>query len=97
MDVYYDLRCLLFVCSVVFVGCDAAAIDKEIELLKKENKESSENDYKAIIDSLKEWNKGGKIFKGTKLTKISPNKTFAGVLGGYVFPFTILIIFFICI
>tara|TARA_A100001011_G_scaffold394450_2_gene486914 strand:- start:87 stop:758 length:672 start_codon:yes stop_codon:yes gene_type:complete len=34
----------------------------------------------------------GKIFKGPKLTKISPNKTYAGVLGGYVFPFTILII-----
>jgi len=25
----------------------------------------------------------GKIFKGPKLTKISPNKTFAGVFGGY--------------
>jgi hypothetical protein len=27
---------LLFISSVVFVGCDAA-VDKEIELLKKEN------------------------------------------------------------
>ena len=34
----------------------------------------------------------GKIFKGPKLTKISPNKTYAGVLGGYVFPFTTLLI-----
>ena len=25
----------------------------------------------------------GKIFKGPKLTKISPNKTFAGMIGGY--------------
>jgi len=32
----------------------------------------------------------GKIFKGPKLTKISPNKTFAGVLGGYFFSFIIL-------
>ena len=32
----------------------------------------------------------GKIFKGPKLTKISPNKTFAGVLGGYIFSFIIL-------
>ena len=27
----------------------------------------------------------GKLFKGPKLTKISPNKTYAGVLGGYSF------------
>jgi len=27
----------------------------------------------------------GKIFKGPKLTKISPNKTYAGVLGSYIF------------
>ena len=26
----------------------------------------------------------GKIFKGPKLTKLSPNKTYAGVLGGYI-------------
>ncbi len=26
----------------------------------------------------------GKIFKGPKLTKISPNKTYAGVVGGYL-------------
>ena len=30
----------------------------------------------------------GKIFKGPKLTKISPNKTYAGVLGGYLFSTT---------
>ena len=27
----------------------------------------------------------GKIFKGTKLTKISPNKTYSGVVGGFLF------------
>ena len=27
----------------------------------------------------------GKIFKGPKLTKLSPNKTFSGMLGGYFF------------
>ena len=27
----------------------------------------------------------GKIFKGPKLTKISPNKTFTGVVGGFLF------------
>ena len=26
----------------------------------------------------------GKIFKGPKLTKISPNKTYSGVIGGYL-------------
>ena len=26
----------------------------------------------------------GKVFKGPKLTKISPNKTFSGMIGGYV-------------
>ena len=26
----------------------------------------------------------GKIFKGPKLTKISPNKTYAGMIGGYL-------------
>ena len=33
----------------------------------------------------------GKIFKGPKLTKISPNKTYAGVLGGYILSFIILL------
>ena len=28
----------------------------------------------------------GKIFKGPKLTKISPKKTYAGVFGGFLFP-----------
>jgi len=32
----------------------------------------------------------GKIFKGPKLTKISPNKTYSGMLGGYLFSFTII-------
>ena len=27
----------------------------------------------------------GKIFKGPKLTKISPNKTYSGMIGGYLF------------
>jgi phosphatidate cytidylyltransferase len=27
----------------------------------------------------------GKLFKGPKLTKFSPNKTFAGMIGGYLF------------
>ena len=26
-----------------------------------------------------------KIFKGPKLTKISPNKTYSGVIGGFIF------------
>ena len=29
----------------------------------------------------------GKVFKGPKLTKISPNKTYAGVFGGYFLSF----------
>ena len=33
----------------------------------------------------------GKIFQGPKLTKISPNKTYAGVLGGYILSFIILL------
>ena len=28
----------------------------------------------------------GKLFKGPKLTKLSPNKTYSGVLGGYLLP-----------
>ena len=34
----------------------------------------------------------GKIFKGPKLTKISPKKTYAGVIGGFIF--SLLIIYF---
>ncbi len=34
----------------------------------------------------------GKIFNGPKLTKISPNKTYAGALGGYFLSFISLII-----
>ena len=35
----------------------------------------------------------GKFFKGPKLTKLSPNKTYAGMIGGYALSF-IFIIFF---
>ena len=36
----------------------------------------------------------GKIFKGKKLTKISPNKTYSGMLGSYLLSLIILFIFF---
>ena len=36
----------------------------------------------------------GKIFKGPKLTTISPNKTFSGVIGGYLLSLVFIIIFF---
>ena len=35
----------------------------------------------------------GKILKGPKLTKISPNKTYAGMVGGYICSFLSLIIY----
>tara|TARA_B100001057_G_scaffold65363_2_gene59087 strand:- start:372 stop:1022 length:651 start_codon:yes stop_codon:yes gene_type:complete len=35
----------------------------------------------------------GKIFKGPKLTKISPNKTYSGVVGGYIFAIFSIYIF----
>ena len=35
----------------------------------------------------------GKIFKGPKLTKISPNKTYSGMIGGYSFSFLIIYVF----
>ena len=33
----------------------------------------------------------GKIFKGPKLTKLSPNKTYSGVIGSYIFIYYFLI------
>ena len=36
----------------------------------------------------------GKIFKGPKLTKLSPNKTFAGMIGGFFLSFTSVIFYF---
>ena len=36
----------------------------------------------------------GKILKGPKLTKISPNKTFSGLIGGYLLSIIILSIYF---
>ena len=36
----------------------------------------------------------GKIFKGKKLISISPNKTYSGLIGAYIFSFTLLFIFF---
>ena len=36
----------------------------------------------------------GKIFKGPKLTTISPNKTYAGMMGGYFLSIFFVIIFF---
>ncbi len=35
----------------------------------------------------------GKILKGPKLTKISPNKTYSGVLGGFLLPLAISLFF----
>ena len=35
----------------------------------------------------------GKIFKGPKLTKISPNKTYSGMLGSFVFTILFIILF----
>ena len=35
----------------------------------------------------------GKIFKGPKLTKISPNKTFAGALGGFILAVVVSLIY----
>ena len=37
----------------------------------------------------------GKIFKGPKLTKISPNKTYAGVIGGYFLSIIFISLYFI--
>ena len=36
----------------------------------------------------------GKILKGPKLIKISPNKTYSGMLGGYIFSFIIIFLLF---
>ena len=36
----------------------------------------------------------GKLFKGPKLTKLSPNKTYSGMIGSYLFPTIILSFFF---
>ena len=36
----------------------------------------------------------GKLFKGRKLTSISPNKTYSGVIGSYIFSLIFLTIFF---
>ena len=35
----------------------------------------------------------GKFFKGKKLTKISPNKTYSGLLGSYILSFTVFFYF----
>ena len=39
----------------------------------------------------------GKIFKGKKLTKISPNKTYSGLIGSYIFIINNNFIFFLII
>ena len=36
----------------------------------------------------------GKLFKGPKLTKLSPKKTYAGVFGGYLFSIIFMTVFF---
>jgi phosphatidate cytidylyltransferase len=35
----------------------------------------------------------GKFFKGPKLTKVSPNKTYSGVLGGFLFTYLTIYIY----
>ena len=42
--------------------------------------------------SVIDWYIFGKLFKGPKLTKISPNKTYAGMIGGYFLSLICLII-----
>ena len=37
----------------------------------------------------------GKLFQGKKLTKISPNKTYSGLVGSYLFSLIVFIIFYI--
>ena len=37
----------------------------------------------------------GKLFKGRKLTKISPNKTYSGLIGAYVLSISVFIFFYI--
>tara|TARA_B100000965_G_scaffold1881_1_gene1473 strand:- start:5051 stop:5716 length:666 start_codon:yes stop_codon:yes gene_type:complete len=37
----------------------------------------------------------GRIFKGPKLTKISPNKTYSGMFGGYFLSIIFMVLFFI--
>ena len=36
----------------------------------------------------------GKLFKGPKLTKLSPNKTYAGMIGGYMLSLMLIVIIF---
>ena len=36
----------------------------------------------------------GKLFKGPKLTKLSPNKTYAGVIGSYLLSIILVLIFY---
>ena len=36
----------------------------------------------------------GNLFKGPKLTKISPKKTYSGVIGGYFFSIILMAFFF---
>jgi phosphatidate cytidylyltransferase len=36
----------------------------------------------------------GKLLKGPKLTKLSPNKTYAGVIGSFILSIIIVILFF---
>ncbi len=35
----------------------------------------------------------GKFFKGPKLTKISPNKTYSGVIGSFILPLIFIYIY----
>ena len=39
----------------------------------------------------------GKIFKGPKLTKISPNKTFSGMVGAFIFSLLLMIVYYFTI
>jgi len=39
----------------------------------------------------------GKIFKGPKLTKISPNKTFSGMVGAFIFSLLLMMVYYFTI
>ena len=96
IDLVYVVAAILFIVGLKFLGSPATA--------RKGNVISSIGMAIAVIATL--FIKGlnfeliiggfvfGKIFKGPKLTKISPNKTYSGMIGSFLLALSVGYVYF---
>ena len=87
MRFFYKMLCLLYLSGLVYL---IFAIESDYSNLKVYLL------YSVLVAIMSDMGGliFGKIFKGKKLTKISPNKTISGSIGSFIFSATLIPLFF---